>query len=128
MNDLTLHANSLLSKWGNGDGDILFDWWHDTFRGPLPVEDDHALLCSLVENHLLPVIADHGHTFEFVRIETIHNPARLRTLNGIEVDWRNPDDSLLAGIYVTISATSVKSALAQTTEPLRDSEEPPTAT
>lgn len=99
---LFLDANSLLSKWGNGDGGVVDEWYWDTYDEPMPDGVDEAdVLESLVRTHLLPLIAAAGHTYELERIETSHNPVRLRYLDGVEVDQYNGPD-LLTGIYVDI--------------------------
>jgi hypothetical protein len=107
MSDLTLFAFGLLSKWGFGDGELVDDWWWEEFDGPPPVED---ALEQLVEQLLLPVLTEHGHTFEAYRIGTTHNPIRLRVLDGEPIDDyaynRQLDD-----IYVTITPTQARLAL-----------------
>lgn len=107
MSDLTLHASGLLSKWGFGDGDLVDDWWWEVFDEPAPVE----ALEQLVEQLLLPVLIEHGHTFEAYRIGTIHNPIRLRVLDGEPIDDyavnRQLDD-----IFVIVTPAQARLAIA----------------
>jgi len=81
----TLDADSLLSKWGFGDGDALNDWWWDNYDEEPPF-GDHEMLYALVVAHLLPKMREAGWDVELVRISTIHNPVRAERLNGVEVD------------------------------------------
>jgi hypothetical protein len=108
MSDLTLYAEGLLSRWGFGDGDVVDDWWWEVFDEPAP---DEALE-ELVEQLLLPVLTEHGHTFEAYRIGTIHNPIRLRVLDGEPVDvYADADNRQLDEIYVTITPLQAQLAL-----------------
>jgi hypothetical protein len=81
-----LNAESLLSKWGFGDGGALGEWWWDNFDEPEPF-DDHRALIVLVETYLVPALAAAGWTVELTYVETNHNPVRAETLNGAKVDW-----------------------------------------
>lgn len=81
----TLDAESLLSKWGFGDGDALSDWWWDNYEEDAPF-DDHEVLYELVIAYLAPAIQDSARDVEIVRVETIHNPVRASTLDGVQVD------------------------------------------
>jgi hypothetical protein len=81
-----LDAESLLSKWGFGDGGALGEWWWDNFDEPEPF-DDHRALFVLVVTYLVPVLAAAGWTVELTYLETNHNPVRAETLNGAKVDW-----------------------------------------
>lgn len=80
-----LDAESLCSKWGFGDGDALDDWWWDTYDED-PAVDTHELLHALVIAYLIPAIREAGHDVVLERVETIHNPVRAYTLDGVEVD------------------------------------------
>lgn len=85
MDTITLQSDSLFSKFGFCDGDILDDWWYWRFAlasdGPqLAPEHElqdhgfaHALLIRLVEHHLLPALP---RVIETYRISSIHNPIR----------------------------------------------------
>lgn len=106
MSDLTLFASGLLSKWGFCDGDRVDDWWWEVFDESAP---DEALE-QLVEQLLLPVLTEHGHTFEAYRIGTIHNPIRLRVLDGEPVN-ADADNKQLDDIYVMITPEQARRAL-----------------
>lgn len=82
---LTLDAESLLSRWGFGDGDALSDWWWDNYGEDTPF-NDHDMLHALVVAYLVPVIREAGRDVEIVRIDTIHNPVRADTLDGAQVN------------------------------------------
>ncbi|MGW9270779.1 hypothetical protein [Microbacterium sp. NPDC055599] len=81
----TLDADSLLSKWGFGDGDALSDWWWEHFEEDPPFDDRRALH-ALVLSYLVPAITDAGREVNVYWIETIHNPVRSDTLDGAPVD------------------------------------------
>ena len=88
---LVLYGHGLLSKWGFGDGDVLWDWWYNQADEPPPNHPDHhKVLTHLVETHLLPVIRDAGHAFEVEYVATTHNPIRLRSLDGHRVRQLEP--------------------------------------
>lgn len=109
-----LDANSLLSKWGFGDGDALDDWWWDQFD-MAPDVDTHELLYSLIVAHLVPALRDRGYEVELERIDTIHNPVRARTLNGIEVDHYSLGDSRIdPPVWVTVSPEQVEAIVGKT--------------
>lgn len=82
---LRLRADSLLSKWGFGDGDtpeIVYDYCEAN-----GIEYQHlnwhATLVRLVREHLLLVLEQDVETYE---IETIHNPIRAQTVGGVLID------------------------------------------
>jgi hypothetical protein len=85
---LLLYSECLLSKWGFNDGDepdFWLDWCDEqgldyNARG----WDWHATLRRLVREHLAPKLEQR---VELVDIETIHNPIRVETVDGVEVDW-----------------------------------------
>lgn len=95
MDDRPLHLDmsSLCSKWGFGDGDMLDDWWWDTY-GEAPSLNSDDLLHALVLTYLAPAIEAAGHRVEIVRVETCHNPVRAISLDGLEVDWYSLEDEL----------------------------------
>lgn len=91
MESLTLRSECLLSKWGFGDGhepDELLDEL-DERDIPYP-EDWHAVLRTLVTQHLVPAL---DQDVEVVEIETNHNPIRARTVDGVDVEdqWYEVD-------------------------------------
>lgn len=66
-------SDSLLSKWGFGDGDMLNELCGATSH------DDLALF---VEKVIVPQITSHKITT--CRIHTSHNPIRAETIDGVE--------------------------------------------
>src|SRR5687768_2210978 len=71
-----LNSESLLSKWGFCDGDLL-QWLYDF--GKL---DQHATLVELVRRRLLPAL---NQKVEIEVIATCHNPCRATTVDGEDV-------------------------------------------
>ncbi|MFB7548583.1 hypothetical protein [Streptomyces sp. NPDC056154] len=79
---LTLFSSSLLSKWGFNDGEDPSGWLDyceakgiDHTALPFP-------LIPLVRTHLLPRIEQ---DVSLVEVETIHNPIRVDTVEGVDV-------------------------------------------
>lgn len=85
---LTLHAESLFSKWGFCDGDMIGDWLDEVddsgrdIRRHLGI-DYHRVLRYLVRTYLLPLIPG---DFTLCDISTAHNPIRVNTWRGEEWD------------------------------------------
>ena len=85
MKYVTLDADSLSSKFGFCDGDVLDDWRYslgdDMVRGLVAKPGtktaslgfEHALLSNLVREHLLPALP---HAVEVYDICSCHNPIR----------------------------------------------------
>ncbi|MFI2358159.1 hypothetical protein OG582_11915 [Streptomyces anulatus] len=79
---LTLFSADLLSKWGFNDGDSPGSWldWCDN-RGV-----DYNMFdfpwAAIVRKHLVPAIEQ---DVTVVDVETIHNPIRVKTVNGVDV-------------------------------------------
>lgn len=101
----TMHAESLLSKWGFGDGDALSDWWWDQFETDPPF-NDHDVLFTLVESHLVPKMQAAGWKVDLVKIATIHNPVRAGRLNNVEVDWYAGDGGPIS-IEASVTAEQI---------------------
>lgn len=82
---LWLPSDDLLSKYGFGDGDEPDAFWD--WRDEHGIEDIawHPTLRRLVREHLLPKLDQRVEVYD---IETIHNPIRADTVDGIEVDHR----------------------------------------
>jgi hypothetical protein len=109
-----LSVRSLCSKWGFGDGDALFvdlsDYWDAVGREyDYAAFDEEALLRLVVRRHLVPAIEAAGHTVEVVDVETIHNPIRAHTIDGVEVDWYEDWDGF--DLDVTVSYADIMAAV-----------------
>lgn len=112
-----MEANSLLSKWGFGDGDALTDWWWDNYDEDPPFNDREALH-TLTLVHLMPLIRKAGWEGELVRIATNHNPVRIERLNGSDVtgEWYSSDaDETFDNIEATLTRAEIESTLAAVT-------------
>lgn len=73
MKTLQLRAESLISKFGFGDGDTVEYFINDTYDMDLDF-DHHDVLRKLVIKYLIPAIGIPDLTVDF--ISTIHNPVR----------------------------------------------------
>lgn len=116
MNDLTLVSSGLLSKFGFGDGDTLWDWSYNAAEdlGVPIVIDDHAALRRLVREHLLPALTQ---TVVVYDIDTIHNPIRAETVDGVAIDdYADNDHIELTPAYITIPAGIVLRTIADVDE------------
>lgn len=107
---ITLYGDSLLSKWGFGDGDMLGDWWWDHFDQDFPA-DEHAVLRDLVRTHLVPAIEAAGIQLSVFDIETIHNPIRAEVVNGEEVDHYNGDATFEPQVDVSVPVEAIWDAI-----------------
>jgi hypothetical protein len=83
---IRLYSDGLLSKWGFGDGDCLDEvlWDRCDELGLRADGDEHAVLIRAVREYLLPALAEH-HDVVVFEIDTIHNPIRADTIDGIEI-------------------------------------------
>lgn len=121
-NVLYLHASSLFSKWGFGDGDALWDWYWDATGGDVPADmDDDDTLELLVRAALIPAIEAAGHTIELERIGTIHNPLRARTLDGQPVPdaviyGDTPHPAWADDIYVAVTLDTLRALTTERTD------------
>lgn len=79
---LTLFSSSLLSKWGFNDGDAPDDWLDYCEANGIDYNEVELPLVELVRTHLLPKIEQ---MVTVVEIETIHNPIRVGTVDGVDV-------------------------------------------
>lgn len=105
LGGVTLHAQSLLSKWGFNDGDVPEGYldWLDEHGLPYP-DDWHGLLRLMVRTRLMPHIRE---DVQLVSISTIHNPIRARTVNGREIDDTADNDHLLIDTAVSVPFADV---------------------
>lgn len=94
---LTLVTSGLLRKYGFNDGDEP-DQVDDVLEAAnidLAAGDWHSILRRLVREHVLPVL---DQRVEVEEIETIHNPIRAITVDGVNVEecWygRQPKPTL----------------------------------
>lgn len=111
MSDLILNAESLASKWGFNDGDIVDDWWWNN-QGEVLEADTHEALHLLIVEHLIPAIERAGHAVELERIDTIHNPVRAHTIDGNRVDhYGDHGPAFPTSITVTITPEQVTNAI-----------------
>ena len=92
IDNVSLDPGDLVNKWGFGDGDMAIDILHQWVqttpcRQLLQAEhQDHpiwqyysyrALLMELVEQKLMPVIAEDLPPHRLYRMHTVHNPVRI---------------------------------------------------
>lgn len=104
---IRLSSECLLSKWGFNDGDDPEPWldWCDA-HGVDYNEIDYPLV-ALVRRYLLPVIEQ---DVTVVEIETIHNPVRLETIDGVDVTeawYGRAPKPVLSPEYVDVPMTEV---------------------
>lgn len=85
---VTLFSSSLLSKWGFNDGDWPDDVWDILDeRGATDLVDHwHDVLIELVKTRLIPAL---DQQVVVVEMQTNHNPIRVTTVDGVDVqaDW-----------------------------------------
>ena len=107
---LTLFSSSLLSKWGFNDGDAPDQWYDycDAQGIDCSQADAEFPLVELVRRYLLPVL---DQVVTVVEIETIHNPIRAETVDGLDVTeyWygRRGEGPRLTPEYVDIPMSEV---------------------
>ncbi|MFI0900581.1 hypothetical protein [Streptomyces sp. NPDC020983] len=76
---ITLFSSSLLSKWGFNDGNDPDEWWDYCETNGLDLDFP---LEEVVRRYLVPRLEQ---DITVVHIETIHNPIRAETVNGVDV-------------------------------------------
>lgn len=110
MNEPTflMDAESLGSKWGFGDGDALDDWWWDNY-GEDPSFNTHRVLYRLVEDHLIPALAEWD--IELVLIHTNHNPVRAEKVDGVEIDWGDSGGAFPCRGVVAVTRRQIEAAV-----------------
>ena len=112
---LTLFADGLLSKFGFNYGDEPDLWLDYCEQHGLSFDYRawHSILRQLVRRYLLPALAQKVIT---VNIETIHNPIRALTVDGIDVEgcWNGPQpEPELTPEYVEIPMSEVAKIAAE---------------
>lgn len=98
---VTFFTESLLSKWGFSDGDLL-DWLYE-----FGIRDKHAVLCAVVRQKVLPALAQR---VEVDEIGTCHNPIRARTVDGKDVTHMHYDAVLHTKGMLTPESVDVTGA------------------
>lgn len=103
---LMLWSKGLLSKWGFADGDEPDSWldWCDEQGIDYNAWDWRTVLRRLVREHLAPKLTQH---VEMVDVETIHNPIRANTVDGVEIDWYTDQSITLTPDHVEIPFSEV---------------------
>ena len=79
---LTLFSADLLSKWGFNDGDDPEAWLDYCEANGIDYNTVDFPLVELVRRYLLPAL---DQDVTVVEIQTIHNPIRAETVDGIDV-------------------------------------------
>lgn len=114
MRNLILTADSLLTKWGFDDGDLVKDYLdelHDYAWIPSPISPERdELLHAVVMQYLVPELGRRGIEVEIVRTITCHNPIRATAVSGkrtvdflMQDDWINP----LEGVSVSVKPEEI---------------------
>lgn len=104
---LTLDSDGLLSKFGFNDGDAPDAWLDYCEANGIDYNEVDFPLVQLVRQYLLPAL---DQRVTVVEIETIHNPIRAKTVDGIEVhgqDTVNGEPIELTPEQVTIPMAEV---------------------
>jgi hypothetical protein len=105
---ITLFSASLLSKWGFNDGDDPNEWWdYCEAHGADPSILDFPLV-EVVQRYLIPRL---DQEVTVAVIETIHNPIRVDTVDGVDVteEWygRSSAETRLTPEYVDVPLAEV---------------------
>lgn len=112
---LMLSSHCLLSKWGFGDGDLpdhLWDYMDELGWDGAGV-DWHPALRLLVRRHLLPVLDQQVEVYD---IETSHNPIRVESVDGVEIDCHESNKHItLTPEHVVVSWEQIETAIRETT-------------
>ena len=77
---MIFHTDSLLSKWGFSDGDMLEDLLYDNNLGDV---DTHTVLIKVVKEMVAPKVKQ---VLDIYEIPSIHNPIRTNSVDGVAVD------------------------------------------
>lgn len=112
MKDFVLHAECLASKWGFGDGDALEDYlWNEL--GLVKTPSRNGFLHAVSMKYLAPELERRGIKAEIELIETHHNPVRICTIDGVQVDHyhREKCPDVLKNIEVVIPKNEILAML-----------------
>ncbi len=104
---LTLYSDGLLSKFGFNDGDDPDEWLDYCEANGIDYNEVGFPLVKLVRQYVLPALDQQVTVYE---IETIHNPIRAKTVDGMEVrgeDTVHGDPIELTPETVTIPMSEV---------------------
>lgn len=106
MADFIMHPDSLLSKWGFGDGDSLSDYVYDEFNTYDFEFKCHKALEELVKRYLLPTLPK---KVEIFFISTIHNPVRAEMIDGqyYKNHYEHDDNDLLGDNSISVTREQV---------------------
>lgn len=104
---IILDVESLFSKWGFRDGDLLKEWWWDAM-GEEPPFEHHDILYALVVAYLVPAVTQAGIQVDVYRIYTNHNPARTESVNGVEINRSyKTDDISVPSVEVKVTKEQI---------------------
>lgn len=99
---MRFYTESLLSKWGFGDGDMLDDLLYDNELGSV---DAHGVLIEIVKTRLIPKIKQVVNVYT---VQCAHNPIRANSVNGVEVDcYNNNNDIRLEPEFIDIKDSEI---------------------
>lgn len=103
---IRLYSGDLFSKWGFNDGDDPDAWLDYCEAHGVDYNEIKYPLVELVRRHLLPVL---DQAVTVVEIETLHNPIRAVTVDGIDVvgQWRVESTARLTPEYVDVPMTEI---------------------
>lgn len=80
------YTTELLSKWGFGDGDAIGDFLYE--NGLKSSLNKHELLIKIYRKFVEPNI---DQDIVIQTIGTTHNPLRASLVDGVVVDWYDPN-------------------------------------
>lgn len=120
MSGITLFADSLFSKWGFQDGDVIDDVLYRLHRegrsSGYEDIDDHAVLDALVKRRLLPLVraALAPNAIEYECIVTCHNPCRVFSVGGERVShFKDSTPKAVENISVDVSDEEILAAVSE---------------
>ncbi len=99
---MVFNTSSLLSKWGFDDGDMLDEFceqhYYEAFDKSL--QFDHELLCAVVKKHVIPKL---DQKVEVITLRTIHNPIRVASVDGENVNVYEDGDIKLTPSTIEVT-------------------------